>query len=107
MQTKEEERNKRRRKQLLTRRIRASSQTLNLQQCEFPIFRRFTRLDAQVIYDRVEDLGGSTTTELAGSGRTKLNEVLSDGFTAEESGNNAEGKIGWRPKIEQRGGQKK
>jgi hypothetical protein len=58
--------------------------TFNLNQCEFAILGGLTNFNLQVVLDGLKDLGGSTTTELARSGSTQLQEVLANRFSVQQ-----------------------
>lgn len=63
------------------RSVDACTCALNFDQCEFAILGGLTNLDLQVILDGFQNLGGSTTAELARCGGTQLQEVLANRFS--------------------------
>lgn len=65
----------------LTWRVAASSQTFDLDQCEFPILGRLSRVNAEVVLDGVKDFGRTASTELTWGGSAQLKEVRGNGFS--------------------------
>lgn len=65
------------------RSVDACTCTFDLNQCKFAILGGLTNFNLQVVFDGLKNLGGSTSTELARSGSTQLQEVLANRLSVE------------------------